>query len=250
MELAHFLARIHAASADELAEMLRQLLESPEQHLEAFWVFVPEVTMLFSQLLLQQDASGAARLAQALEPLLGHAMSSLSDAQSPLAQLRQEQGQKVSWLLGRLEMMTVLARRLERAAQQSSEGGSSEEQAQRALLRVLLRTGPVSLKLLWGELKEQQPESHETAQALRLRLAILVRQGWVETQTRRGRQLEYVVTSAGRQWYQAGPPWLSHVEAVYRTHRQGLQEPLLPFAAVLRSCFQAVDAETSLEPAS
>lgn len=247
MELAHFLARIQAASAEELADMLRQLLATPEHHLEAFWVFVPEVSLLFSQLLLQQDVEGAVRLAQALEPLLAQALSSLADPESPLSRLRQEQGQKVTWMLGRLELLTVLARRLERTSQPTSGPGTAEEQAQRVLLRVLLHTGPVSLKSLLAELKLQEPSSQETAQALRLRLAILVRQGWIETQTRRGRQLEYVVTSQGRQWYQVGPPWLAHVEAAYRAHRLGQAPALTPFAELLRSCFQAVDAQTEAD---
>ena len=232
-----------SAPPDKLSALLVDLLNAPVQTFSTLCLVLPNLTMRLSRALLIPDEEPVLPLLTALEEGLLRFDLDPGSETFVASGLPHTDERRLTWLLGRLTSVLVLARQqpvwtFSGAVRSLVQPGTPGAR----VLQALATQDSITQKQLLARLKTQDPELGWSGPLLRPLLLALVRAELLQTETT-GSSLLYRLGPVGTRLITEQSNRLSKLEAAYRAYRLGQNAPTTPHTLELLAIFARVDAE-------
>lgn len=243
MDDEQLIAFISSAPPEKLSALLVDLLSAPVQTYSALCMVLPNLTLRISRALLVPDEEPINPLRMALEDALKHFELDPGSDTFVASGLPPRDERKLTWLLGRLTSVVVLAR--QQPVWMFSGAVRSLIQPETPGARVLQAFGAqesITQKQLLTRLKSQDAAHSWSGTQLRPLLLALVRAELLQTETS-GANLIYRLGPVGVRLLAEQSSFLSGVEEAYRAYRLGHPSPPSRHSLELSAIFARVDAE-------
>ncbi len=244
-DVERFIAAVHAAPPEILAQHLDEMLADPERNLEKLKVFVPEVSSMVCNRIVSREYGALDRMARSLGGVLDAHREHLGARNLPSRTRSRDVPAVVAYYLGRLQSVVVMAAQVPAIdvspmVRAEALDGSDNQ----AILFLLAQRGPMSIRTLRLALNGVAVGPVRSMEHVRKCLARLIHVGAVETEHRSSRVIYYRLSELGERLLEVQPEWMHVVLETYRTHRDGKPPPLLPYAERLAEKFAEIDAES------